>query len=86
MIRDENYKKNEAAFRRMKADIDGKYPQGHFIAFDEGRIVADAPDHDELTDALKAIGKDRPDIFVVEAGVDYPQHATILTVFTFRHP
>ena len=28
--------------------------------------------------ALSAIGKDRPDVFVVQAGVDYPDEVFIL--------
>jgi hypothetical protein len=79
MNRDERYKKNESAFRQMKAKIDASYPDGHFLAFDDGQIVAEAPTYDELTQALKAIGKDRTDIFVVQAGVDYPQYGVILS-------
>ena len=33
---------------------------------------------DELTNALAAIEKDRPDVFVVQAGVNYPAEVSIL--------
>jgi hypothetical protein len=69
---------NQAAFRQMKRDLDEQFPPGHFVAFDEGRLVADAESFDKLTEALEAIDKDRPDVFVVQTGVDYPQEVFIL--------
>ncbi len=69
---------NHAAFRYMKAEIDRRFSPGHFLAFDEGNVVADTPTYDALTDALIAIGKNRPDVLVVQAGVDYPESAIIL--------
>jgi hypothetical protein len=54
------------------------YPAGCFVAFDEGQIVADAASFDELTEALAAIGKNRPDVFVVQAGASYPDQVFIL--------
>lgn len=75
---DSNRKRNEEAFRQAKQDLSNRYPPGRFVAFDEGRIVADAASFDELTEALAAIGKNRPDVFVVQAGVDYPDEVFIL--------
>lgn len=73
-----NRKKNEASFQEAKRELNDRYPPGQFVAFDEGQIVADAASFDELTKALAAIGKDRPDVFVVQAGVDYPDEVFIL--------
>ena len=73
-----NREKNQAAYREREWDLSNRYPSGHFIAFDEGRIVADAASFDELTKALAAIGKNRPDVFVVQAGVNYPDEVFIL--------
>jgi hypothetical protein len=73
-----NQEKNRAAFQETKHELSKQYPPGRFIAFDEGRVVADAASFDELTETLTAIGKDRPDVFVVQAGTDYPDEVFIL--------
>lgn len=67
-----NRSKNQRAYHEAEAELKARYPHGHFVAFDDGRIIADAPDFDQLTGALAAIGKNRPDVFVVQAGVEYP--------------
>jgi hypothetical protein len=69
--------KNQAAFKRMKQELANRYPPGWFVALDDGEIVADAASFDDLTAALAAIGKDRPDILVVQAGVNYPEEVFI---------
>jgi hypothetical protein len=58
--------------------LGNQYPSGRFVAFDDGQIVADAASFDELTKALAAIGKDRPDVFLVQSGVSYPDDVFIL--------
>ena len=65
-------------FQAAKRDLSKRYPPGRFIAFDDGQIVADAASFDALTETLTAIGKNRPDVFVVQAGVDYPDEVIIL--------
>ena len=70
--------KNQAAFRIAKQELSDRFPSGQFVAFDDGQIVADAPSFDELTAALVAIGKNGPDVFVVQAGMDYPDEIFIL--------
>ncbi|MGA2030628.1 MAG: hypothetical protein ABSG68_00085 [Thermoguttaceae bacterium] len=70
--------RNRVAYEEVKHDLTRRYPPGRFIAFDDGQIVADAASFDELTDALAAIGKDRPDVLVVQAGVRYPDQVFIL--------
>lgn len=73
-----NRKRNQAAFQEAKQELSNQYPPGHFVAFDDGHIVADAGSFDELTEALAAIGRDRPDVFVVQVGVEYPDEVFIL--------
>jgi hypothetical protein len=75
---DSNQEKNRAAFHEAKRALSDRYPAGRFVAFDDGQIVADAASLDELTAVLAAIGKDRPDVFVVQAGVDYADQVDIL--------
>jgi hypothetical protein len=70
--------KNRAAFQQSKHELSNRYPPGRFVAFDDGQIVADAASFDELTASLAAIGKDRSDVFVVQAGADYPDEVFIL--------
>ena len=73
-----NQAKNERAYREAEEELKARYPLGHFVAFDDGRIIADAPDFDRLTEALAAIGKNRSSVFVVQAGVAYPDEVFIL--------
>ena len=73
-----NHRNNQAAFRKVERDLWRRYPSGRFVAFDDGQIVADAASFAELTEALAAIGKDRPDVFVVQAGLDHPDEVFIL--------
>ncbi|MGA2616748.1 MAG: hypothetical protein ABSF26_04005 [Thermoguttaceae bacterium] len=75
---DSNQERNRAAFEAAKQELTKRYPPGRFIAFDDGQIVADAASFDELTETLSVIGKDRPDVFVVQAGTDYPDEVSIL--------
>lgn len=70
--------KNESAYRQLKPRLQELYPAGQFIALEEGEVVADAASFDELTVALAKIGKDRADVFVVQAGVNYPDEVFIL--------
>jgi hypothetical protein len=72
-----NQEKNQAAFQEVNQELRNLYPAGCCVAFDEGRIVADADRFDELTEALAAIGKSRPDVFVAPAGVSYPDKVFI---------
>lgn len=73
-----NQERNQVAFRQSKEELSRRYPPGHFVAFDDGQFVADAVSFDELTERLAAIGKNRPDVFVAQAGVNYPEEVFIL--------
>lgn len=73
-----NQHKNDAAFRNAQDELAKRFPLGHFVAFDNGNLIADAPSFDELTQALAAIGKDSPDVFVAQTGIDYPVEVYIL--------
>ena len=70
--------RNQAAFKRMKQELESATRSDGLSRMDEGEIVADAATFDDLTAALAAIGKDRPDILVVQAGVNYPEEVFIL--------
>jgi hypothetical protein len=69
---------NETAYRQMRDSIDRRYPRGHYVAIDDGRIAADASTFEELDSILIAAGYSSPDILVVQAGIDTPDFAWIL--------
>ena len=54
------------------------FPPGRFIALDDGQIIADAATFDGFDGSLAVLGKDRPDVFVVQAGASYPDEVFIL--------
>ncbi len=70
---------NQRAYRELKPIIDQTYPRGQFVALHQGRVLADAVSFQELDAALTAKGLTSRDILVVEAGVQYPDYADILT-------
>lgn len=75
--RDAKYEQNETAFRRLKSAIDRQFPRGHCVALDGGEVIADADSFNELQQKLTAAGKNEPEVYVVQAGVDYPESASI---------
>ena len=74
----EKREQDQIAYRRLKDTINATYPQGHFVAIDVGRIVADAPSFVELTTFLGSQGKNATETLIVQAGVDYPEYVVIL--------
>jgi hypothetical protein len=73
---DHNHDDRMAAYRRLKEAIEAKYPRGWFVAI-EHDVIAAAPDFESLEESLRASGRDPRKVFVVEAGVDYPEYVTI---------
>ncbi len=71
---------NEAAFRRLENNLKQIYPYGHYVAFLDGEIVADAAEFDGLHAKLKATGKDPFKAFIVRAGHSYPKKAIIFPI------
>jgi hypothetical protein len=77
--RELEYQLNQHAYRLLKEQIDSKYPRGRFVAIAGGRIIADAANLNELIPLLQSQGFSPPDTLAVEAGVDYPEYAIILS-------
>jgi hypothetical protein len=67
----------ESGFKRLKAAIDERFAPGRFVAVDDGAVIADAQDFEQLCGQLAQLGKDSPDVLVVQAGVEYPETAVI---------
>jgi hypothetical protein len=68
---------NNDTYRRLKETIGQTYPRGWFVGLADDQIVAAAADFRELEAMLRAQGRDARQVLVVEAGVDYPESATI---------
>jgi hypothetical protein len=68
---------NQAAHRQLHSFIQQTYPAGRFVAIAGGKIVADAARFDELNAMLQQMGHHSPEVLVVQAGIDYPETATI---------
>lgn len=68
-------------FAQVKAEIDQRYPTGRFVAIQSGRIVTNAPTHRLLVDELKSRQLSPKDMLIVEAGIQYPQSATIFACY-----
>lgn len=71
-------KGNQAAFDMCKDQLHKKYAIGTYVAFDDGKLIANAPSFDELTAKLAEQGRDRPDVFVVQVAESYPEKVFIL--------
>ncbi len=69
---------NEAAYRRMKDQIDREYEKGVYVALAAGRIVGDNDDILELHAQMTEAGYHTPDVMVVQAGVERLESAFIL--------
>jgi hypothetical protein len=69
---------NHAAFHRLKPEIDRRFPEGHWVAIEDGRLIADAPTVDQLEERLRASEQDSAHVFVARARVDYDQDVDIL--------
>jgi hypothetical protein len=69
---------DEQTYQRLKEDIDRKYPTGRFVAIANGGVIADAETFEALESALEQMGRDSPEILVVQAGIDEPDDALIL--------
>jgi len=65
------------AYRRLKPEIDTRFPKGHFVAIDDGQVIADAPSYRELDAKLTPMRARKPVFFVVQAGDDMPKYVTI---------
>lgn len=70
---------DEVAFRRLKAEIDEQYAPGRFLAIAGGVVIDDAAAFEDLVHSLKGRGLDPRNTLIVQAGVDQPAEAIILS-------
>jgi hypothetical protein len=71
------YERNSAAYRRIKVVIKATYPHGWFVGIADEQIIDAAASFRELETQLRTRGRDTRNVLVVEAGVDYPEYASI---------
>lgn len=72
------YERNRAAYGRLKETISRTYPHGWFVGIADEKVEGAAADFHALESFLRTQGKDPRRVLVVQAGVDYPEHVTIL--------
>lgn len=73
-----NREKSPAAYQSLKDELSDQFPFGHFVALDDSKVVADGASFDELSKVIAEANKDRPDVFVVQVGVEYPDEVFII--------
>ncbi len=73
----DEYERNNAAYQRHKETVDRTYPKGWFVGIGDEQIVGDAGTFRELERLLRDRGCDPRHVLVVEAGITYPEYATI---------
>jgi hypothetical protein len=74
---DQEYERNNAAYRRLKETIARTYPSGWFVGITDDQVVSAAADFRALESLLRDQGKDPRRVLVVQSGVDYPEYVTI---------
>ena len=84
MLYEAEYAVNQAAYVRLRAEIDGSYPKGRFVALGGGQIIADAATVDELLVTLTRLGWEPLKALVVEAGDETPEYLELLTPWVGR--
>jgi len=70
--------KNQAAFWRLKPELDARYPKGRYVAFHDGEIIADAATYEELDAVLAPRRLPKQTYLIIRAGLQYPEFVTIL--------
>src|SRR5262249_20286020 len=68
MLNEKWYHVNQTAFRQLQSAIDETYPEGWFVAFYKGEIVADAETIQALVATLQEQGIDNRSTLVIQVG------------------
>lgn len=78
MLFEEENEVNQAAYKRLRTELDSKYPKGQFVGFHNGEIVADGESYDAIDRKLNALGFEPLKTMVVIAGDEMPEYVDIL--------
>lgn len=83
MLYEEENAINQAAYLRLRAEIDKNYPKGRFVALGGGQIIADAESVEVMLTKLAELGWEPLKTMVVEAGDETPDYIEILPLLCF---
>ncbi|MFO0802919.1 MAG: hypothetical protein U0791_07325 [Gemmataceae bacterium] len=78
MLFEEENRVNQAAYKRLRDEIDAKYPKGRFVGLHDGMIVADAESFEAIDKKLNDLGFEPLKTMVVLAGDDMPDYVDVL--------
>lgn len=79
MFEEEN-RVNQAAYKRLRSEIDSNYPKGRFVGLADGTIVADGESYEAIDEKLNDLGLEPLKTMVVLAGDDMPEYVDILGI------
>ena len=82
MVFEEENRVNQAAYKRLRGEIDSNYPKGRFVGFADGKIVADADTFDAIDAKLDALGLEPLATMVVQVGRE--DHGMILSPLRYE--
>ncbi len=68
MLFEEENRVNQAAYKRLRSEIDSRYPKGRFVGFADGKVVADAESFDAIDAKLNQLGFEPLKTMVVQVG------------------
>ena len=77
---EEENRLNQAAYKRLRSEIDSNYPKGRFVGFADGKIVADAESYEAIDEKLNAMGFEPLKTMVVIAGDEMPEYVDLLGI------
>lgn len=83
---EEENRVNQAAYKRLRGEIDLNYPKGRFIGFADGKVVADAESFEAIDTKLNELGFEPLKTMVVVAGDDMPEYVDILSPLFMSGP
>jgi hypothetical protein len=84
MLYEEENAVNQAAYLRLRAEIDENYPNGRFVALGGGQIIGDAESVEAMLAKLTELGWEPLKTMVVEAGDETPDYIEILPLEWFN--
>lgn len=86
MVFEEENRVNQAAYKRLRSEIDSRYSKGRFVGLADGTIVADAESYEAIDEKLNELGLEPLKTMVVVAGDDMPEYVDILSPVFMSRP
>ncbi len=86
MMFEEENRVNQAAYKRLRSEIDSNYPKGRFVGLADGSIVADAESYEAIDEKLNELGYEPLKTMVVVAGDDMPEYVDVMSPVLMSGP